>query len=884
MINTFSKYLLHYKFNIFVKYGVFVADNRHQIREVRSQRHDHEERSSGRRWTTSRNSPYQKVVSRYDQEADLRTASSSLARLESEPADESKAKSAKRKLWRTDAPSHDQIPSETSAVGENEKDEHESESSDHSELQASETPRKSPGSSRRRSTTSHPRETSPHGYLEVSTSNPKKRRRVQTSSTSTTTHALQTMSDSLYQHFQPLDHNVPQDDIIPFLDFGRKLSPALPTPSGANSIDNRSTATRTRLRTHHEEKESNSSDEEMLQEDMDVTVVKKAIERNSVPRAKLRVREQGISDYYRKRVPVQVRTTENLISSSDSSTMSSVSGLKNNGVLKKINRHQINNDQLIKYPEHFTDKLIHNIESHLPPSNVEILEDKVTEILSRQSLKNAALREESHHSPLTAESSVVKTVIKEIPTTEKSIDLPINISLTPATTIQNTTSQNYVTESTPSSSTTTITTTTTTTEDTYLTIPPNKTLNSTEEKINPKIISTAVVTSVSIQESLLKSQTQVASEQPEFFIANTTTEVSPIPLNKTIVELPKFNSDYKTSTELPSKPFISSKYTTTAIPTVSSTVVANASSAEPKTNWVRNETSLRSRDIYKPKAIPPGINIHHLPRQIPFNLTRKTNSTSSSASNITTSPPTTSSSTTVELSTTAKPPTSSINTSPSTTQRATSSQWRPTTSPTRFDTTRASTSKEIVNNVTERVLDETISGTSSTDRSSPAENIPNDAKVPNTKGDVRPPETSSNSPQRTEDVSSLNEEAESVPPPKYEESVENLTFVPAPSEEDSEDQFPIYFTTLPTAIPPVVDTRPKAVKLPKNVTTVRPGADWVRVGAVDKEVEVVYPEPLGVGAYLLAGLGVVPILLGALIGARFILAHNKKKVSLIDLT
>lgn len=859
---------------------MFVADNRQQNREVRSSRHDHEERASGRRWTTSRNSPYQKVVSRYDQEPDLRTASSSSERLESEAPEESKAKSAKRKQWRTDAPSHDQIPSETSSVGENEKDEHESESSDRSELQASEAPRKSSGSPRRRSTTSHPREPSSDGYVEISTTNPKKRRRIQTTSSSTTTLAPQTMSDSLYQHFQPLDHNVPHDDIIPFLDFGRKLSPVLPTPSGANSIDNRSTATRTRIRTHHEEKESNSSDEEMLQEDMDVTVVKKAIERNSVPRAKLRVREQGISDYYRKRVPVHVRTTENLVSTSDSSTVSSVSGTKHSGVLKKINRHQINNEQLVKTPEYIDDKFIHDIESHLLPSNVEILEDKVTEILSRQSGKNAALTEDSHHSPLTAESSVVKTVIKEIPTTEKNVELPLTTKSTPSV-AKNITSLNNVTEA--------IVSTTTAPEGTFLSIPTNKTLNSTELKLNPKILSTAVVTSVSIQESLLKSETQFVSEKPANVFANTTTEITPIiPLNSTTDEVSTINLDDKTSTELPSRNFIASKNSTNAIRTVSPTLTTNTTSIESKITPLRNETSLRSRDIYKPKAIPPGINIHHLPRQIPFNLTRKTNSSTYSASsflsNITSSPSPSTSSTTVGSTTTVRVPTSSIKTSPSTAQRATSTQWRPTTTTPKTYTSTTSSSKEVFEHVTKRLVDENSSGasasTSSTTRSPPVENIPTAAQEANNSGSVRPVVLSSNSSRGAEDV--LSEEAESVPPPKYDESVENLTFVPAPSEEESEDQFPIYFTTLPTASTPVVDTRPEAgaavVKQRKNVTTPRPGADWVRVGAVDKGVEVVYPEPLGVGAYVLAGLGVVPIILGALIGARFILAHNKKKV------
>lgn len=41
---------------------------------------------------------------------------------------------------------------------------------------------------------------------------------------SSTTGLPQTMSYNLYNHFRPLDSEVPSDAILPFLDFGRKLS------------------------------------------------------------------------------------------------------------------------------------------------------------------------------------------------------------------------------------------------------------------------------------------------------------------------------------------------------------------------------------------------------------------------------------------------------------------------------------------------------------------------------------------------------------------------------------------------------------------------------------------------------------------------------------
>uniref|UniRef100_A0A1B6LY24 receptor protein-tyrosine kinase n=1 Tax=Graphocephala atropunctata TaxID=36148 RepID=A0A1B6LY24_9HEMI len=873
------------------------TNERTRTPEERLRRHDSEEKTSGRRWTNSRNSPYQKIVSSYDRVPDLREASSEQVETSAaEVPDEAKAKSHKRKQWRTNASSHDQIPSEASSDGESQKAEPEKPTAEATDPRAPEVQRNkklSGSTGRRRSASSHLREIAPELYVEISTPNPKKRRRPVT----TTTLAPQTMSDSLYQYFRPLDQDVPQDDIIPFLDFGRKLSPVLPTPSGvngANSIDNKSTVTKPRSRSHHEEKESTPSDEEVLQEDMDVTVVKKAIERNSVPRGRLHVREQGISDYYRKRVPAQIRTTENLVSTSDSSTASSVPGLKTVGLYKK-NRHQIHP---IKVQEEAHQRLLSESKNIPETKDVEIIPQKRRQFLSRPIQRSAALKLETPISPLTAESSLVKTIIKELPvqsTTERlSRDVITSTVTNTRTAEQNGTNDSELSSTYPNNSSSSLQL--------------NPIINSTESKPNPKILSTAVVTSVSVEESLQEAKQHLVTESP---VEETTTRNLTSSSNQTVVT----TSENKNTTflESPSKGFTQSRNPAKNI-TITNSSEPLTTTSKPlivsKLTNVKNESSLRSREIYKPKAVPPGI--PHLPRQIPIhipqrNLTSKVNSvpnTTASVVNKTTTAPET---TTLPTMTSTKEPSTTAQVSSTTTTTETSRLPTDTTptnkitqlpiivtqSPTPISTI---TPQDVTNG--DGIQDGKVTGSRTANNSvvlNPTEEsaiLEEDTNLNTTQTfttDIEAPsETEVIFDQPSEHVHEaeispaeepkVSVESESVPPPK----IEVPTSAPAYPADEEEDQFSIYFTTLPASTVPVVDTRPEpeaaVVEEQKNATTPRPGTDWVKVGAVNKDVEVVYPETLGLGAYLLAGLGVVPIILGALIGARFIMAHNKKKV------
>ena len=121
--------------------------------------------------------------------------------------------------------------------------------------------------------------------------------------------AALTMSESLYNHFRPLDKEVPEDHLLPFLDFGKKLVPvnakttspvaSTSSTSSTNIIEGISTSPRTptlgqnnllsttplkvtssNTRTMHIPREDE------IHEDMDVSVVKSVVEKNKASRSR----------------------------------------------------------------------------------------------------------------------------------------------------------------------------------------------------------------------------------------------------------------------------------------------------------------------------------------------------------------------------------------------------------------------------------------------------------------------------------------------------------------------------------------------------------------------------------------------------------------------
>ncbi|CAA9993773.1 unnamed protein product, partial [Nesidiocoris tenuis] len=137
----------------------------------------------------------------------------------------------------------------------------------------------------------------------VDTSGNRKRRR--NPAVASTTGLPQTMSYNLYNHFRPLEQDVPQDHILPFLDFGRKLSTGS-TPSGANSIELSSTPRISQVTT---DEPSETRAEEQLLDEMDVTVARKAAERNSPPRTPpLKPKKSTIISFFSKPVTTSNET------------------------------------------------------------------------------------------------------------------------------------------------------------------------------------------------------------------------------------------------------------------------------------------------------------------------------------------------------------------------------------------------------------------------------------------------------------------------------------------------------------------------------------------------------------------------------------------------
>uniref|UniRef100_A0A146LW81 receptor protein-tyrosine kinase n=2 Tax=Lygus hesperus TaxID=30085 RepID=A0A146LW81_LYGHE len=109
-----------------------------------------------------------------------------------------------------------------------------------------------------------------------------------------TTGLPQTMSYNLYNHFRPLEQDVPSDQFLPFLDFGRKLTTGA-TPSGFNSIEASST-----VRITTATPETSDVDDDVYLDEMDVSVTQKSVERNSPPKIPAKLRKPEITNFFRK--------------------------------------------------------------------------------------------------------------------------------------------------------------------------------------------------------------------------------------------------------------------------------------------------------------------------------------------------------------------------------------------------------------------------------------------------------------------------------------------------------------------------------------------------------------------------------------------------------
>lgn len=119
------------------------------------------------------------------------------------------------------------------------------------------------------------------------------------------------MPDSLYNHFRPVESNIPVEDMSQFLYFGQKLNPETQNSSSKNNnslIDLTSTSSSS---VNHRRRSSTkrfgtttpiavSRLENIMNEEMNVALESSTIERNKIPKMKNVLRNVGSGNYFRK--------------------------------------------------------------------------------------------------------------------------------------------------------------------------------------------------------------------------------------------------------------------------------------------------------------------------------------------------------------------------------------------------------------------------------------------------------------------------------------------------------------------------------------------------------------------------------------------------------
>ncbi|XP_012287979.1 uncharacterized protein LOC105703850 isoform X2 [Orussus abietinus] len=116
------------------------------------------------------------------------------------------------------------------------------------------------------------------------------------------------MPESLYNHFRPVESNIPVEDMTQFLYFGQKLHPETPNTTSSNSVEVTSTApTVSSSRKRYNSKRFGATVastvprlEDIMNEEMNITVERQTVERNKVSRIKNTFRSPGSGLYYRK--------------------------------------------------------------------------------------------------------------------------------------------------------------------------------------------------------------------------------------------------------------------------------------------------------------------------------------------------------------------------------------------------------------------------------------------------------------------------------------------------------------------------------------------------------------------------------------------------------
>jgi hypothetical protein len=199
--------------------------------------------------------------------------------------------------------------------------------------------------------------------------------------------AALTMSESLYNHFRPLDKDVPEDHLLPFLDFGKKLVPvsakttspltSSSSTSSTNSIETMSTSPRApplgqynllnatpqkvllaNSRTTHIPRE------EEVHEDMDVSVVKSVVEKNKASRSKGTALQflRNLGGLYRKQETSSRHVVANSsivgntsLSPAENSGMKTEQVTRNNSDFEQSSRNKMRSPHRVSIPSNSTE-------------------------------------------------------------------------------------------------------------------------------------------------------------------------------------------------------------------------------------------------------------------------------------------------------------------------------------------------------------------------------------------------------------------------------------------------------------------------------------------------------------------------------------------------
>ena len=115
------------------------------------------------------------------------------------------------------------------------------------------------------------------------------------------------MPESLYNHFRPVESNIPVEDMTQFLYFGQKIQPESSTTNNS-VLDTTSTSSSvpSSRRRYSMKRFSTTTPipvprlEEIINEEMNIAVERSTIERNKIPKTKNVFRSPGTGTYFRK--------------------------------------------------------------------------------------------------------------------------------------------------------------------------------------------------------------------------------------------------------------------------------------------------------------------------------------------------------------------------------------------------------------------------------------------------------------------------------------------------------------------------------------------------------------------------------------------------------